>query len=53
MREKHAGSRLRETYRSQLLTMLSGDPHGEPDWVKAMSEGDDEGLFGMSMEAFR
>ena len=46
MREKHAGSRLRETYRSQLLTMLSGDPHGEPDWVKAMSEGEDQGLFG-------
>ena len=26
--------------------MLSGDPHGEPDWVTAMSEGSDQGYFG-------
>ena len=29
-----------------MLTMLSGDPEGEPDWVKRISEGDDEGYFG-------
>ena len=32
--------------RSQILTMLSGDPQGEPDWVKDMSNGTDEGYFG-------
>jgi uncharacterized protein (DUF2236 family) len=26
--------------------MLSGDPSGDPDWVRAMSDGDDEGYFG-------
>lgn len=26
--------------------MLSGDPNGEPDWVKKMSEGFDSGYFG-------
>lgn len=26
--------------------MLSGDPGGDPEWVKAMSEGNDEGYFG-------
>lgn len=26
--------------------MLSGDPHGEPDWVKIISEGSDVGHFG-------
>ncbi len=26
--------------------MLSGDPSGDPQWVQAMSEGDDEGYFG-------
>lgn len=26
--------------------MFSGDPHGEPDWVKEMSEGSDRGYFG-------
>jgi len=29
-----------------MLTMLSGDPHGEPDWVKQMSTGEDAGFFG-------
>lgn len=37
---------LRQTYRQGLLTMLSGDPNGEPDWVKKMSEGFDIGYFG-------
>ena len=39
-------SRLRWKVRGQILTMLSGDPDGEPDWVKAMSEGSDQGYFG-------
>ena len=37
---------IRQTYRQGLLTMLSGDPNGEPDWVKKMSEGFDSGYFG-------
>ena len=37
---------LRQTYRRGILTMLSGDPNGEPDWVKKMSEGFDKGYFG-------
>jgi uncharacterized protein (DUF2236 family) len=32
--------------RSQILTMLSGDPEGEPSWVTVMSEGNDTGYFG-------
>ena len=36
----------KEHFRKTLLTMLSGDPSGEPDWVKAMSDGDDDGYFG-------
>jgi uncharacterized protein (DUF2236 family) len=39
-------SSLRESYRRAILTMLSGDPQGEPDWVKKISEGSDEGYFG-------
>ena len=26
--------------------MLSGDPHGEPEWVHSIAEGDDAGYFG-------
>jgi len=37
---------LRQRYRSTMLTMLSGDPDGEPEWVKKMSTGDDAGFFG-------
>lgn len=37
-------ARLR--YRAQLLTMLSGDPHGEPEWVTKIGEGEDAGYFG-------
>lgn len=33
-------------FRRTLLIMLSGDPSGDPDWVRAMSDGDDEGYFG-------
>ena len=39
-------SRMRMAMRGQILTMLSGDPNGEPDWVKAMSGGTDQGYFG-------
>lgn len=50
MSERGAAFRpLREArlrYRAQLLTMLSGDPEGEPEWVKRMSEGSDVGFFG-------
>ena len=39
-------TRLRLKARGQILTMLSGDPDGEPDWVKAISDGSDQGYFG-------
>ncbi len=39
-------TRLRLAARGQILTMLSGDPEGEPDWVRVMSEGSDPGYFG-------
>ncbi|HSK25636.1 MAG TPA: hypothetical protein VK894_01845, partial [Jiangellales bacterium] len=26
--------------------IVSGDPEGQPAWVRAMREGEDEGLFG-------
>jgi Uncharacterized protein conserved in bacteria len=32
--------------RGQILTMFSGDPNGEPDWITVMSEGSDTGYFG-------
>lgn len=32
--------------RGQILTMFSGDPNGEPDWITVMSEGSDKGYFG-------
>lgn len=38
--------RWRARYRAQLLTMLSGDPEGEPEWVTKISEGSDAGYFG-------
>lgn len=39
-------TRARSRYRNQILTMLSGDPNGEPEWVREMSEGSDAGYFG-------
>ena len=39
-------SNLRLVLRRQILEMLSGDPDGEPAWVRAMSEGSDKGYFG-------
>jgi len=38
--------RLRQRYRSRILIMFSGDPEGEPEWVRKISEGDDVGYFG-------
>lgn len=38
--------RARQRYRSQLLVMLSGDPEGEPEWVRRMADGSDAGYFG-------
>jgi uncharacterized protein (DUF2236 family) len=37
---------IRTRYRAQLLTMLSGDPEGEPEWVTKIADGDDVGYFG-------
>ena len=37
---------IKNHFRETLLIMLSGDPGGDPDWVKAMSDGDDDGYFG-------
>jgi len=37
---------ITQHFRKTLLVMLSGDPSGEPDWVMAMSDGDDSGYFG-------
>jgi len=31
---------------NRFREMVSGDPHGRPDWVKYIEEGEDEGLFG-------
>lgn len=35
----------REPLRARLLTTLSGDPAGQPPWVRALAEGDDAGYF--------
>ncbi|MFN3707064.1 oxygenase MpaB family protein [Microcella sp.] len=32
--------------RARVLTIFSGDPNGQPAWVRALAEGDDEGFFG-------
>jgi uncharacterized protein (DUF2236 family) len=37
---------IKNHFRQTLLIMLSGDPAGDPEWVQAMSDGDDEGYFG-------
>ncbi len=39
-------TQLRMKIRGHILLMFSGDPHGEPDWVRAISEGSDPGYFG-------
>ena len=32
--------------RARVLTIFSGDPNGQPAWVRALADGDDEGFFG-------
>jgi uncharacterized protein (DUF2236 family) len=32
--------------RARVLTIFSGDPDGQPAWVRALADGDDEGFFG-------
>lgn len=39
-------SRFRDTWRSHLLTTLSGESDGRPKWVDAIEEGTDAGYFG-------
>lgn len=39
-------SRFADTWRSRLLTTLSGNSEGRPAWVKKMELGDDYGFFG-------
>jgi uncharacterized protein (DUF2236 family) len=36
----------RHRWRAAVLTMFSGAPDGRPDWVQAMEDGEDAGLFG-------
>jgi uncharacterized protein (DUF2236 family) len=43
---RHPLRAVKNHFRQTLLIMLSGDPTGEPDWVRAMSDGDDDGHFG-------
>jgi len=40
--------RLSEGFR----TLLSGEPDGRPDWIRAIGTGDDEGLFGPGSAAW-
>lgn len=39
-------SRITDTWRSHLLTTLSGSSDGKPRWVDAIEHGSDEGFFG-------
>jgi len=39
-------SRFSDTWRSRLLTTLSGNDEGRPHWVGKIEEGDDAGFFG-------
>lgn len=32
--------------RARILTIFSGDPNGQPAWVRQLAEGDDAGYFG-------
>lgn len=38
--------RFADTWRSHLLTTLSGNDAGKPEWVAAIADGDDAGYFG-------
>lgn len=37
---------LVERARARVLVMFSGEPNGEPGWVRALADGDDAGFFG-------
>lgn len=41
-----------EPWRSRILTMFSGQPDGEPRWVREVEEGDDAGYFGEGSAAW-
>lgn len=45
-------SRFSDTWRSRLLTTLSGNDEGRPHWVGKMEEGDDAGFFGPGSAAW-
>ena len=45
-------SRFRDTWRSHLLTTLSGASDGRPRWVDAIEEGTDAGYFGPGSAAW-
>jgi uncharacterized protein (DUF2236 family) len=44
--------RMRDSWRSHLLTTFSGDDAGRPHWVAKIAEGDDEGFFGEESAAW-
>ena len=44
--------RMRDTWRSHLLTTFSGNTAGRPQWVAKIAEGDDEGFFGEDSTAW-
>ena len=43
---------LRETWRSRLLTTLSGNAKGRPHWVAKIEDGEDIGYFGPGSAAW-
>ncbi|MET3768262.1 uncharacterized protein (DUF2236 family) [Marisediminicola sp. UYEF4] len=45
-------SRFSDTWRSRLLTTLSGNNEGRPHWVGKIEEGDDAGFFGPGSAAW-
>jgi uncharacterized protein (DUF2236 family) len=45
-------SRFSDTWRSRLLTTLSGNDEGRPHWVGKIEEGDDAGFFGPGSAAW-
>jgi len=45
-------SRVSEHLRSRLQSTLAGQPSGDPAWVTALAEGDDEGYFGPGSAAW-
>lgn len=45
-------SRFSDTWRSRLLTTLSGNDEGRPHWVGKIEEGEDAGFFGPGSAAW-